>query len=549
MHLPALRLPSVRLAVVPRLAVRTFFAAAFAAGVFFAPASAARAEGGQAEGSVLRVIAHADLRTLDPIWTTAYIARNHGYMVYDTLFAFDDAWQVRPQMVESFRASPDRLVWRFRLREGLLWHDGTPVTAADCVASLKRWWQRDTLGQQLRDAALSLEAEGARDFTLRLQRPFGPLPDALAKISSNVPFMMPARLAAASADEPVKEAVGSGPYRFLAKEWVPGVMAAYERFEGYRPRPEPAANAAGGKRAAFARIEWHYVPDANTALAGLRAGEFDLWEQAPADLADAMAAEAGLEVAVADPLGYQGMLRFNHVQLPFSDPRLRRAALLAVDQERFLAAAAGPPRFWRPCRSYFPCGTPYASEAGLEGARYDLEAARAAVAAAEYDGAPVVLLQPSDIPVLSAFAEVAAEQLRKAGFVVELEAMDWAALAQRRASRASAEEGGWSLFPTAWVGADVLDPSLAAALNASGEGAWFGWPQDEALEAARARFLAAGSEAERKAAAEEVQRRAVEVATHANLGSYFLPMAWRRAALAPPPADPVPFFWRMTPPE
>ena len=82
---------------------------------------------------------HSDLKILDPIWTTAYIVRNHGYMVYDTLFATDEKGEIKPQMVDKYEVSADKLTHTFTLRDGLLWHDGQPVTAEDCVASIKRW--------------------------------------------------------------------------------------------------------------------------------------------------------------------------------------------------------------------------------------------------------------------------------------------------------------------------------------------------------------------------------------------------------------------------
>ncbi|MDA7982044.1 MAG: ABC transporter substrate-binding protein [Alphaproteobacteria bacterium] len=499
------------------------------------------------EGETLRVIVHADLRVLDPVWTTAYIARNHGYMVYDTLFAMDENWQPQPQMLEHYEVSDDGLEWRFRLRDGLQWHDGASVTAADAVASLRRWWRRDSYGQQLRAAAAELVVVGEREFALRLERPFASVPEALGKISSNVPFIMPARVAATDPDTPITSAVGSGPYRFAEDEWIPGVVAVYERNPDYIPRGEPASNAAGGKVANFDRVEWHYVPDANTALAGLQAGEFHFWEQVPSDLAGVIARDERLAVEVTDPLGYQGMLRFNHLHPPFDDVEVRRAALLAFEQPRFLRAAAGDERYWRECFSYFPCGTPFASEAGAGATRYDPAAARAALAATDYDGRAVVLLHPVDIPVLSAFAQVAAEQLRAAGFAVEMAASDWAGVASRRANRGSVEEGGWSMFPTAWVGADVLSPVLAAALNGSGDGAWFGWPEDAELELLRRRFLDAATDAERREVSALVQERAIAVGTHVNLGSYFVPVAWRLDSVAGVIRSPVPFFWELRP--
>src|SRR5262249_52266212 len=141
--------------------------------------------------TTLRVVPHSDLKVLDPIWTTAYITRNHGYMIYDTLFAKDADLQVRPQMVDKYESSPDKLTWTFTLRDGLEWHDGKPVTAEDCVASLKRWGARDSMGQQLMTFIGEMKALDAKTFQIQLKEPFGQLVEVLGKPSSTVPFMMP----------------------------------------------------------------------------------------------------------------------------------------------------------------------------------------------------------------------------------------------------------------------------------------------------------------------------------------------------------------------
>src|SRR5581483_2618979 len=144
---------------------------------------------------VLKFIPQADLRILDPITTTAYITRNHGYMVYDTLFATDAKFQVQPQIVDHYEVSPDKLTYTFTLRDGLKFHDGQPVRSADCIASIERWAKRDALGQKLAEASEGWKAVNDKTFTLRLKRPFALVLEALAKPSSNVPFIMPERIA------------------------------------------------------------------------------------------------------------------------------------------------------------------------------------------------------------------------------------------------------------------------------------------------------------------------------------------------------------------
>src|SRR5690606_1631536 len=161
---------------------------AVAGGVAFALASSAAAQ------STLRVVMHSDLKIVDPIWTTAYISRNYGYMVYDTLFALDEQLAVQPQMVESYEISDDNLTYTFTLREGLTWHDGAPVVAEDAIASIERWGEKDSMGQLLMEFVDSMSATDERTFQMKLTEPYGLALLSLAKPSSNLPFIMPQRI-------------------------------------------------------------------------------------------------------------------------------------------------------------------------------------------------------------------------------------------------------------------------------------------------------------------------------------------------------------------
>src|SRR5499427_5957014 len=224
---------------------------------------------------VLKFIPQADLRILDPITTTAYITRNHGYMVYDTLFATDAKFQVQPQMVDKYELSADKMTYTFTLRDGLKFHDGQPVRSADCIASIERWAKRDALGQKLAEVTDSWKPVNDKIFTLKLKRPFPLTLEALAKPSSNVPFIMPERIAKTDASTNITEAIGSGPYKFVKEEWVPGSKVVYIKNADYVPRKEPPSWAAGGKVAKVDRVEWIYIPDATTAVNALQAGEVD----------------------------------------------------------------------------------------------------------------------------------------------------------------------------------------------------------------------------------------------------------------------------------
>jgi peptide/nickel transport system substrate-binding protein len=495
--------------------------------------------------SVLKVIPHADLKNLDPIWTTAYITRNHGYMVYDTLFAMDESFTPQPQMVEDWTASEDGLTWTFNLRAGLKWHDGADVTAADCVASRERWGKRDGMGQQLFGVMESLTAENADTIVMKLSEPFGLVLESIGKISSNVPFMMPARVAATDAFEQIDDYTGSGPFVFQKDEWVPGSTVVYTKFEDYVPRSEPASAASGGKIAKVDKVIWTYFPDQTTAMNALMAGEIDFFESPSNDLMPILDANPDVTAEINDPLGNIGFSRFNHLLPPFDDVDVRRAAIMAMKQEDYLAGAFGDQKFWKTCYSVFPCGTPLTNDVGSDLMRTgDIEAAKAALAATSYDGTPVVIMQPTDIPALSAFSLITAEKLRDIGMTVEVQAMDWSTLTSRRALRDPVADGGWNIFHTWWIGADVIDP-MAIAFSGNPDAGWFGWPTDAELETARTAFTKASTLDEKQELGAKVQERLWAIGASGQLGQFFTPVAYRNNVEGLI-KSPVQFFWNMS---
>ena len=498
-----------------------------------------------AQETTLRVIPHADLKNLDPIWTTAYITRNHGYMIYDTLFAMDENFEVQPQMVDTWTESEDGLNWEFTLRDGLMFHDGAPVTSEDVIASLERWGARDGMGQQLMASTASMEAVDDKTFRLTLSEPFGLVLESLGKISSNVPFIMPARVAATDPFEQITDFTGSGPFVFEEDEWVPGNTVVYTKFEDYVPREEPVSAASGGKVAKVDRVVWQYFPDNTTAMNALMAGEVDFFEQPAPDLAPILSASPDITVEINAPLGSIGFARFNHLLPPFDDAAVRRAAIMAMKQEDYMASAVGDQQYWSTCYSVYPCGTPFESEAGADVIKTgDVEAAKAALAETGYDVTPVVIMKPTDIPVLSAFSLVTADKLRDAGFTVDMQAMDWATLTSRRASREPVENGGWNVFHTWWIGADVIDP-MAIAFSGNPDAGWFGWASDPGLEEARAAFARATTPEERQASATQVQERLWEIGASGHLGQFFVPVAYRNNVQGLI-KSPVQFFWNIS---
>jgi len=487
--------------------------------------------GRAADAGVLKFLPQADLASLDPMWTTSYVTRNHGYMVYDTLYGLDEQYRPRPQMVEGHQVGADGLEWTLTLREGLKFHDNEPVLARDAVASIGRWGNRDPFGQALLAATAELSAPADRTIRFRLRRPFPLLPNALGKAPSFMPCIMPERLAQTDAMTQVTDPVGSGPFRFLPDERVQGARFAYARFPGYVPRQEAPSFTAGGKAAQFERVEWHVIPDPATASAALQSSEVDWWEQPTMDLAPMLRRTRTLVVEIIDPTGVIGTIRFNTTQPPFDDPAVRRALLGAFDQADFMTAVAGSDRsFWKAGVGYFCPESPMASDAGLAAlALVDPAITKRKLAAAGYHGAKTVLLGASDFPSINAVSQVAASVLGNVGIAVDYQAMDWGTVTQRRLSKAPADKGGWSAFFTAAAGLEMFDPTGHNQIRGNGRNAWFGWPESPKLEALRDAWLTAPDMAAQQEAARRMQIQALEDVPYIPLGQFYQPTAYDKS--------------------
>ncbi len=519
-------------------------AAFLALGVVAAVPLLARDRSGD-EHKVIRAVMHSALKVTDPVLTTAYITRDHGYMIYDTLLGTDKDFRIRPQMAD-WSISDDQLTYTFTLRDGLMWHDGQPVTAEDCVASIKRWAARDGTGQLLMDATESLTTVDAKTIQLKLKEPISFVLQALGKISSYPPFMMPKRIAETPPDVAIKDYTGSGPFKFVAEEFQPGVKAVYVKNDDYKPRPEPVSWTAGGKVVNVDRVEWIVMPDAQTKINALRTGEIDIIEDVPFDLLPILESDPKIEVRGTDPLGFQIMGRMNFLYPPFNNVKVRRAALMALNQKDFLQTLVGNPAYYKVCGAMFICGTPLATDIGAKPVlEKNMAAARKALKESGYDGTPVVILQPTDVGVLKTQPIVAAQLLREAGFKVDLQAMDWQSVVSRRASQKPPSEGGWNLFFTLWGGTDVLNPLLNQALIGRGkDGAWFGWPNDAKLEEFRAEYAYAKTDEERKKIATAMQAYAYDQVITLPLGQFARESAWRKD-LTGILDSPIPLFWNM----
>ncbi|HEU5196485.1 MAG TPA: ABC transporter substrate-binding protein [Methylomirabilota bacterium] len=505
------------------LSRRTFLAGTAA---LTATAAATPSVHAQKKGGTLRFVPHADLKILDPIWTTAYITRNHGYMIFDTLFAMDESFKLQPQMVDKYTVSKDAMKYSFTLRDGLKFHDGAPVTAEDCVASLKRWGAKDALGRLLMPAVGRMAPTDAKTFVIELETPSGLVLDALGRPSASPSFIMPARLAATDPNDQVKEVIGSGPFKFSKDEWQPGNRVVYVRNPDYVPRKEKPSGAAGGKQALVDRVEWRYIPDPATASAALEAGEVDYWENVPHDFAPRLEKNANLTVFVPDPKGNQGIVRPNHLHPPFNNKKARQALLLAVDQKNYMQAVVGNEKYYKACPSVFMCGVPYETAAGAP--KPDLQKARQLLKESGYDGRPLVVMDPTDTPYAHAAALVTTEVLRSLGAAVDLLAMDWSTMVARRAKKDPPAQGGWNVFHTWSTSFDTMTPVTSSVLGGGGDKAWFGWPTSEAMEKLRADFAREPDAAKRKAIAEKVQVLAYDEVPYIPWGQFVVPGAYRK---------------------
>ncbi len=503
----------------------------------------------QAQDKVLRVVPHSNLAILDPIWTTQYMVRNHGYMIYDTLFGTDEKSQIRPQMVDTWDESPDKRLWTFKLRKGLSFHDGAPVTGEDVVASISRWGKRDAMGQKLMTFVQSMDSPAPDTFRIFLREPCGFVLEALGKPSSNVPFIMPRRVADTPADKQIDDYTGSGPYVFKREDYKPGDKAVYLKNAKYVPRNEPPSGTAGGKRVYVDRVEWNLaLRDAQQQVNALSRGEIDIIEQPAFESYAALKADPNVEIVNNNPLGFQYMLRFNHLHPPFDKPKVKQAAMMALSQDAFLRAQVGVPELFHTCPSMFTCNTPYASTKGSDfqnQGKGNLKKAQALLAESGYGGEPIVIMKPTDLAAITKLPDVAALLLRQAGFKVDLQSMDWNTLVSRRAKKDVPAQGGWNIFMTSWVSPDIWNPLSNAAIGAGGDKAWFGWASEPEIEKLRDEFARETDNAKKKALAEQIQAKAFEYGTHAPLGEYTNPAAVRKGTIKGLVTGPGNFYWNI----
>lgn len=475
--------------------------------------------GQSGNAKVLKYVPASNLTVLDPIFTPAAVSVTHGYCVFDTLYGVDASQTPQPQMAAGHTVSDDGLEWRITLRDGLKFHDGEPVRAQDCAASLARWAQRDPFGQALNAATESFGHADDKTIVIKLTRPFGPLLHAIGKPHSRPAMMMPERLAKTDPQTQITEMVGSGPYRFLADEYVSGDRVVYEKFAEYSPREGAADWTSGGKQANFDRLEWQIIPDDATAIAAIQAGEVDWLGAVLTDLQPILEMHPDVNLHRTDPYGIMHVIRFNHLIAPFDNVELRRVVMQAVDQLPFLQSVAANEADREECLALFPCGTPGVEQVGkgIIGS-LDIEAAKQAVIDAGYNGEPVVILNPTDIASIHPHGLLAADLLGKIGFKVDLVETDWGTVVQRRVSKETVENGGWNLAATNWPAISINNPATNATTRGLGDSGWWGWYEDAEMEQLVVDWLAAADEESAAKLYLDVQQRAIDMVPTLPLG-------------------------------
>ena len=477
--------------------------------------------------TTITFIPQADLASFDPVWTTADITRNFAGAVFDTLYGFDASFAPQPQMVEGHQVESDGKLWEIRLRDGLLFHDKTPVLARDCVATIKRWATRNPLGQTMMARVDELAAASDKVIRIRLNKPFALVPTALAQTDCAI---MPERLAATDPTKQIPEAIGSGPFRFVPAERIPGSRVVFAKNTDYVPRPNGVPSFTAGPKIAYVdRVVWNVIPDPATASAALMQGEVDWWENPTIDLVPQLKADKDLVVTVKDRTGEIGCLRFNQLYPPFDNPAIRRVVLSAMDQKEIMTAVAGAaPELIKTDVGLFVPGTPMASDVGVEITRgpKDYAKIKQDLIAAGYKGEKVVVLEAQSYPSIFAEAQVATDTLKKIGLNVDAAVTDWGTVVQRRASKQPPDKGGWNVFYTYLGGFGNISPASNFPIRGNGAGAWFGWPTDPKMEALRDAWFDAPDLATQQKICRDMQAEFFQNPSYVPLGMYNMPTAF-----------------------
>jgi peptide/nickel transport system substrate-binding protein len=511
---------------------RDFLQAGAGVGALAAMPAIVRGQGTPSTRRTLNVVMGQGLNSFDPVLSTSTPTSYHSYAIYDTLFGLDTNMTPQPQMLSKWGVSDDKKTYTFELRDGLRFSDGSPVTPADCVASIRRWGGRDASGKELFSRLSDTPVKDSKTFQIVLKEPYGMVIDMMSKASTSCLFMMRKKEADTDPNQPITEYIGSGPFTFNRTLTRNGATYVYDRNPNYVPRREAASGLAGGKVAKVDRVVWQQIADARTAMAALQNGEIDFYEVPTIDLLGDYEQDPKIKIEVLNKFGWVGMVRPNHLHPPFDNVKARQALKYLLNPVDMLHAFVGSPKYERYCGAYFGCGGPMENDANLEwyknGRGQNIAKAAQLFKEAGYDGRPVVVMQPTDILALNVGTALMVQWLRQAGINVDLATTEWGAIAVRRGNKNPPDRGGWNLLNTNTSGYQLgANPFFYWGHAASGDNAGFGWPTNPEHEKLRAAWAAAGTLAERKAIAVKMQAEAWEWVPYVTYGQWLAPTAYR----------------------
>ncbi len=480
-------------------------------------------------GGVISIATIGEPGPLDPTVATSDLVSIISQHIFETLYCFDGSWQVRPLLAEAMPTmSPDAKSYAIKLRSGVHFHDGTPMTSEDVVVSLQRWLKLSPRGKQAATAVTGVAADGPLGIAITLSRPYAPLL-ALLAMNNGAAAILPKAVASTTA--PMGDPVGTGPYRFV--EHKPDQYIRLLRFDGYASPPGTPNGYAGERKAVVGEIRFVPVPNPTTRVDGMLSGQYLFADSLPAEMLPRLKGQPAVEPITVKPFGFPLMI-FNEHAGPMQDPLVRRAAQAALSCSDMLAAGFGDPAFFDAQGSIYSKGTPYYDEGSVTA--YNLnDPAKAGdlLKQAGYAKQPIRIMTSQQYDFLYKMSLVAQQNLQDAGFEVDLQVLDWATLLSRRG-----DEKSWDAFFTYHT--FVPEPSLITVLNPS----YSGWWDTPAKHAALDAFNGETDPAKRVADWKAIQALFYAEAPSIKVGDFYN-LAARATRVTNYTTVPWPFFWNV----
>lgn len=472
------------------------------------------------------IIGEAD--TFDPMTSTKDVVSIVTQHFVETLYTFDESWSVAPLLAaEMPRISDDGLSYVVGIREGVTFHDGSSLEAADVVASLNRWLEVATRGRGVADKVAAIEATDDHEVTITLSEPYSPLLSLLA-FSNSAAVVYPEEILAESIDE----VVGTGPYRIV--EHVPDQYLQLARFEDYAHRQTTSTGSAGPREQIPDEIRFIPVPDPNTRVEGLLSGQFDYADGLPAESYARIEESDVADPLLLEPFGWP-VFAINHKAGLLTHRGIRRALQAALPIDDMLFAAFGDDTFFQVDGPMYPDGWTWRADAGAElYNQNDPDAAAQMLEEAGYEGEPLRILTSRQYEFHFKMAEVAKLALEQAGFAVEMDVVDWATLGQRRDDPAL-----WDIYIT--HSPFLPEPSLTSMYDASSR---LGWSNPE-KDAILAEFTSETDPDARQQLFADLQQQNYEDVGFIKIGN-FNALSGIREGMTGVPASPWPFFWNAS---